>query len=66
MAKEDTALDSMNTYWTNRDLDWFEQWVGPLIPSPESLGIPWVSGKLGMSVEGGRWLGWRSNHTPAR
>ena len=48
------AIDPMNTTYANKDLDWFEKWVGSRLPSFEDLGITGAYlGKLGMVIEGG-------------
>lgn len=47
------AFDPMNTFWANKDLDWFERCCGQYLPSPTTQHIPWVGGRLGMSLEGG-------------
>lgn len=47
------ALDPANTYWVNYHLDKFEKEIGPFLPNPHAMGIPFTCGKLGMSLEGG-------------
>jgi hypothetical protein len=46
----------MNTAIANEDLDWFQKWIGPWLPTIEHLeykGKPGVRfGKLAMSMEG--------------
>lgn len=46
------AYDPLNTYWVNTHLSWFERAVGPYLPSPQQMEIPFTCGRLGMSLEG--------------
>lgn len=47
------ALDPKKTFWVNHDLTVFERTIGPVLPSPLALKLPFEFGKLGMSLEGG-------------
>lgn len=47
------AFYPLNKFFTGVDLDTFERTVGPMLPSPQGLGFPPVTGRLGMKVEGG-------------
>lgn len=46
------AFDVNNKMFTSDDLDWFENRIGRFLPSPDSLGIPPITGRLGCSLEG--------------
>jgi len=45
-------FDRNNRIFAPTGLDWFEQRIGPLLPSPDQLGVPVVTGRLGCSIEG--------------
>lgn len=47
------ALDVNKKMFTERDLEYFERCIGPVLPTCEALGIPLISGRLGQVVEGG-------------
>lgn len=41
------------TFLVNHDLTVFEGAIGPVLPSPLAIKLPFSFGKLGMSLEGG-------------
>lgn len=47
------AFDPSNKRDSGVDLDWFEQRIGPYLPTCDDLGVSPVSGRLGCSLEGG-------------
>jgi len=47
------AWDVNNKLFSGSDLDYFERFNGPLLPSYRQLGIPPVTGRLGQTLEGG-------------
>lgn len=47
------ALDPKKTFLVNHDLTVFEGAIGPVLPSPLAIKLPFEFGKLGMSLEGG-------------
>lgn len=40
------ALDPMNKIFSGTDLEWFEKYVGPQLPTCDALGVPPATGKL--------------------
>jgi len=46
------ALDPQNTEFANKDLDWFEKFVGPKLPTFQEIDDQGDFGKLGMVIEG--------------
>lgn len=47
------ALYPKKTFLVNHDLTVFEGAIGPVLPSPLAIKLPFSFGKLGMSLEGG-------------
>lgn len=46
------ACDPNNTLFANIDLEWFERWVGPCLPTFAAIDYYGDFGKLGMVIEG--------------
>lgn len=46
-------FDKANKFISEQSLEYFERFVGPLNPTSADLGLPPITGRLGMTVEGG-------------
>ena len=57
------ALDPDNTKWTNYDNEWFEKWVGPVVPTFSQLQhLGGYFGRLSTEGAGKRYFRYRKLH----
>lgn len=48
--------DRNKKVFSGTDFDWFEKFVGPMLPHYRQMGLPPITGRLGCSCEGGGYL----------